>query len=144
MTTDAFGVLPAPPGYLLITINDDDGDPIIENRISAPETVIGFVIRKQQGYFSVLPVTPSGVHDEMPDYVLIRADGKAEYSGLHVGGNTHIFASVEDWKQFMRRQAAECYSEMAEEFAKDGDKKGAADMRACARAHQKQIEKNDD
>jgi len=99
MTEDheyGFAVLPAPVGYQVITIDDDDGDPIIEHRISAPQPVIGFVIRRYGfDYFSVLPVTPVGVHDELPEYALIRPDGQVEISGMR---GDRIFASIDDWK----------------------------------------------
>ena len=142
MTDDSFAVLPTPVAYTLITIDDDDGEPIIENRLSAPETVIGFVVRKQGQQFSVLPVTPSGVHDEVPDYILVSPDGAVNYPRGWCFGQ-QFFCSVEDWKQYMRCMARDSYSEIAEDMAKDGEKKDAAEMRRCARAHQREIERHE-
>jgi hypothetical protein len=137
-----FAVLPTPIAYQLVTIDDDDGNPIIENRISEPETVIGFLVHRYYGYtqFEVMPVTPSGVYDDSPEYALIRPDGKVETTGMR---NNQIFDSIDDWKQFMRYEARESYLESATEFAKSGDRKGAAQMRRCAREHQREIDKNE-
>ena len=122
--TDFFAVLPAPDGYRLIKIDDNVCEGDIDRWLSEPKIVLGFVIRKQQTFFSVLPVTAFDVHDDggTGQHALIRPDGKVEFNDC----GELIFASIEDLKQYLLRSNAEVFRDHAQDCLKAGDKKAAA------------------
>jgi hypothetical protein len=130
--THHFAVLPAPPGYQLVEIAEDVFDGEIDKCISEPHPVLGFVVRKQETYFSVLPVTVFGVHDAGGgrQHALIRPDGTVDY---YFGGGKYVLESVEDLKVFILREQAELAREMAQGDEKNKDRKQAAYWRRHAK-----------
>jgi hypothetical protein len=127
--TDQFAVLPAPFGYQLIEIDENYGEGDIDRWLSAPVPVLGFVVRQQQHYFSVLPMTATAVYDDggCGHHALIRPDGKIDF----VFGGEYIFESIEDLKIHLLREAAELNREMASDCT--DDRKQAADWRRHAK-----------
>ena len=126
-----FAVLPAPPGYQLIEIDDNAGDGNIDRWLSEPRIVLGFVVEQNETYFSVSPVTSFGVHDSHPNYALIRPDGKIEIPSGGLYGECTL-ESLDHLKEHVLRFSAELDREMADSMQKDGDRKQAAQCRRHA------------
>jgi len=130
-----FSVLPAPPGYLLVEIDEDTfKEGSIDNRLSEPQPVLGFVVEKREHYFNVSPMTVFGVHDDggLGGYALIRPDGKVDY--WHC--SEYIFDSIDDLKIHLLRDAAELDRETASDADKDDPK-----FAATCRRHARKLEK---
>jgi len=137
---DQFSVLPAPPGYQLIEIDDNAVDGNIHRWISQPEPVIGFVIRKQEHCFSVLPVTVSQVYTNEGKHALIRPDGTIDSFFMSGGGGGETFRSIADLKSHILRFHAQCFREMAED---EKDRKESAKSRRHATKLEKEADEFD-
>jgi hypothetical protein len=117
--TNQPGMLAAFPvqDFQLIRIDENETEPV-ETRLSEPEPVLGFMIRSEYWrYHGPYPITTSGV-EEGPRYALIRPDGKIEHRYFE---NVVVFDSFEAFKQYLRRDAAELYRELAADARKRKD-----------------------
>ena len=124
-----FAVLPAPSGYALIEIDENYCEGDIDQWLSDPKTVIGFVVRNNGNYFGVLPMTAHAVYDDggCGQYALVRPDGKIEFEQI----GEHVFDSIDDLKIHLLREAAQLDREMASDS--DLERKEAAYLRRHAR-----------
>jgi hypothetical protein len=141
--TEQFAVIPAPQGYQLVDIDHDGAcDGQIDRWISEPRPVLGFVIKQNSNdFFSVLPVTIFGVHDDGGggEYAVIRPDGTIDFQHC----TNYTFETIDDLKSYLLHHHASVWRQAAQDLSKKGERKEAASWRRIAKKLEDEAENFD-